>query len=292
MAYGRMWQQLGKRLRFRSPTLGDWAKIGLPWGYYSVKEKCHVDGQGQVCSKPGHACMRRICSWVAHPHRKLVRGVAKAAHILCRCTGLCGNEVQSLRTAPTDFLAAWSNLCPHPRGTAECLECRQPTVGAVLAVLDCANMFETLDADAMLTAVEAATQAAQAEGYAGVAVLRSRRQAGWLQRSGHARDAQSTFVPWARMNAVLRAATLQRAVRIGQEAFLQVTGVPIGGLVSRVAAAVIPGRQEMTAPSRVRELFPRAARHGLQLWELMALRRYVDDAVVGSRTLCKDCLAQ
>ena len=61
---------------FRQLRLEDWHGR-WPTMHFSVHAKCWADGQ-HTCPKPGHVCLRRICSWVRHPQRATLRRYDKA----------------------------------------------------------------------------------------------------------------------------------------------------------------------------------------------------------------------
>ena len=262
----------------------------MPYLYCSVKSKCYRHAEGRVCSKPGHSCLRKIISWRRYPARGVLRMLSKALQVLARVTGLSGAETLSLRTSAQDVRKVWSNLRPPPGRRARCLECSARLEGSSIVVADAAQMFEALDPIELQRNVRIACAAAQREGYTGVKVLRSRRLRGWLATTHHAADNRSRYLSFAGIEALLQAAVTSRCFLYGDTTWEQVTGVPIGGLISKAAATIVPGGCEATWPARFAAAMPRCAAREYRPHETWATVRYTDDILCLSRALCVQCL--
>ena len=107
----------------RSP--GCWTG-NVPYMYITIKAKCWTmtgDVCQHTCEKPGHACVRKICSWIRHPYRNWLRRVGRAARVLLLSLRF-GDAVPNLKRAAPCLLERVGRLsAPRDASCDRCGAC-------------------------------------------------------------------------------------------------------------------------------------------------------------------------
>ena len=276
---------LGAKLasKFRI-TAASWL---LPYSYASIKEKCWQYGL-RVCFKKGHSCVRKIVSY-ARWERKLVwRSVHRAWDIILKSSG-CTCDVWSLNDASARLKRGLEHLCPNHSG--RCHRCSSYLPGCAGVVADAGQFFEVVGvATAIREARELLDVFAETHDDGHVSVLWSRKKRGWIggKRLLHTRKG----ITW-HISELLRAFVASMSIcftSMGSTVF-QLSGLPIGGLLSKVAACITLGGQERRWKRSVaRRIAQGFGTH--QSWNDAVLHlRFTDDVVLISKMFCRHCLA-
>ena len=276
---------LGAKLasKFRI-TAASWL---LPYSYASIKEKCWQYGL-RVCFKKGHSCVRKIVSY-ARWERKLVwRSVHRAWDIILKSSG-CTCDVWSLNDASARLKRGLEHLCPNHSG--RCHRCSSYLPGCAGVVADAGQFFEVVGvATAIREAPELLDVFAETHDDGHVSVLWSRKKRGWIggKRLLHTRKG----ITW-HISELLRAFVASMSIcftSMGSTVF-QLSGLPIGGLLSKVAACITLGGQERRWKRSVaRRIAQGFGTH--QSWNDAVLHlRFTDDVVLISKMFCRHCLA-
>ena len=272
----------------RLPT-SRWA-AGLPTLYSSIKAKCWGDGC-RTCERDGHSCVRRISSWIRFPARPLLRRVGRAWRLAILLHGH-GRGTASLVTAARDLRDRTAKLEVLP-ARAPCRCCQGQRRRVCGLVLDASSMYERTPAQAVYRAAQNLVRALRARGFRGVLVRRSRQLRGRLWRHGGAYLADHFFLSFEAMLITLKASLGVRLARLGNWVFEQTAGLPIGGPLSDLGAALLLGQNE--AAWRFHETLPRRAPfadlpRGAAADTIVAQTRYVDDLLAVSGSICEACL--
>ena len=155
-------------------------------------------------------------------------------------------------------------------------------------------MYEAIPGELVVDLIGKLITHCQQRGFSGVMVRRTRALQGHMSTALACNSPKYTLVLWAHAMAAARVALLNRLVRVGPWVLRQATGVPIGGLMSDVAANVLLGCSETTVgdlmlPSIRRVCNPRVAITRDRASPHGAIR-YVDDLLRFSSSLCSVCL--
>lgn len=150
---------------------------GVPTLYCTQKAKCWTSG-GRICSRAGHNCMRRICSWAQLPGRAALDRVGRAWRIAVQRVGF-GSATASLTTAAADFRSR-CGLLTTSADESRCGRCglhKDPCSGVVA---DASAMYERVPADAVLLAASALVELLRRSGITSVLVASGRSLRGRL----------------------------------------------------------------------------------------------------------------
>ena len=202
----------------------------------------------------------------------------------------CGktNDVCCLHDASKRLKEDLKNLSPNPSGV--CARCKCPMSGCAGIVADAGQFFETVNP---ATAIEEACVLVDLfksiHGEAPISVRSSRKRISWI--GGKKLLHTHKGVSW-HTSHLLRAFVAAMSVgfaSVGTTVFM-LNGLPIGGLLSKVAACLTLGGQErrwsQNAPRRFEEGFCTHVPWNRAVCHL----RYTDDVVLFSRLFCRDCL--
>ena len=269
-----------------------WAD-SLPALYTTVNANCWDTGK-HVCERPGHCCVRRICSWIRFPRRAVLRRHGRAWRIAFIALG-AGHAARSLAHSVRDLRERAAKL-RHAEGSAStCRRCQAPKTPATGAVLDASSMYEKVDAAQVILAAQFVVKVLSSKGYCGVLVHRERRLRGELWRYPGSYRSGAYLATWGDMLTALRYGLSGRYARFGDVVFEQVGGLPIGGPLGDLGAGLLLTLHEATW----RQTPALRALHGYAGWqtaedydEAVAATRYVDDVVALSLQLCARCLAE
>lgn len=291
---GRYLEKLFRGLAARGLTprcsAEQWAR-GVPSLYSTVKAKCWEDGR-HSCERHAHCCVRRICSWARLPARALLRRVGKAWRLLVLWLGH-GGGTPSLLTAARDLRARAALLEPGP-DPSRCTRCGAHKTASAAVVMDASAMYEQAPPDEVLVAATTLAEVFRRRGFRGVLVEQTRQLRGRPWRPTGAYLAGWQFVSFVDMIATLQAFLAVRVATFGDTVYEQTRGLPIGGQLSDLSAALLLSLQEATW----RQLHPLRVRAGFGALvdsrscdKAIAQARYVDDMLCLSRSVCPDCLA-
>lgn len=258
----------------------------LPYVYVTIKEKCWRQAQ-RVCSKPLHSCVRKVVSYANWQRKRVWRSIHRAWETILKQCGKT-NDVWSLHDASKRLKEDLKNLSPNPSGV--CARCKCPMSGCAGIVADAGQFFETVNP---ATAIEEACTLVDLfksiHGEAPISVRSSKKRIGWI--GGKKLLHTHKGVSW-HTSHLLRAFVAAMSVgfaSVGTTVFM-LNGLPIGGLLSKVAACLTLGGQErrwsQNAPRRFEEGFCTHVPWNRAVCHL----RYTDDVVLFSRLFCRNCL--
>lgn len=259
----------------------------LPYCYNSMKPKCFSNGR-RSCEKPGHSCMRRIVSYVKWPARRMWRQAGRALTFILQMT-ICTDEIWALNTARRDLERKMARLLPA-RQAGRCDRCHGACAEIQGITADAGQFFECVSAFQACSALDEVLTLARKNGHTTVTVVGSRVVflGGCIFRS--LRRCRVFFMEdlyW-----LFAAACSLRFAYTGTQVW-SFSGLPIGGLLSKVAASTVLGWQEHCWN------FDQNRRQVAQFWwddrlwsHSVARGRYVDDLIWFSRSLCTGCLEE
>lgn len=259
----------------------------LPYCYTSIKDKCFQgEGSSRSCSKPHHSCMRRIVSYCKWPCRGVWRQASRALAFLVKHT-IFSDEVWGLKDARADMEKKLDRLIA-PRRAGFCDRCGGHCHPLQGITADAGQFFEAVSSYSACDNLGSILRLAKQNGFSAVTVAGRRTVffGGCIYRSFQAcRVFHFNDLFW-----LFAAAVSMKYCHTGTKVW-EFSGLPIGGLLSKMAASCVLGWQEhdwrQDADRRHGERFHWPDR----LWNHMVARgRYVDDILWVSRALCSDCL--
>ncbi|CAK0879782.1 unnamed protein product [Prorocentrum cordatum] len=276
--------------RFRLHDEVQW----LPYLYTTLKSKCYGSvGEGRFCEKEGHSCARKIVSYVKWPARQSWRGVSRAlSHILKRHGGSW--ESWSLTASAAEVRAARAGLAARPRGEAcRCQRCRASKPEFVGVVADAGQFFEVVQAREAVRCVARLLRRVEAQtGLTSVTIGQHKGESTYLGGSPYSCTGKQWWLTFEELILIFSAAMEMKWCSVGARV-AEMTGTPIGGLCSKIAASAVLGEAERAwqeDPARRQ----RAHFHvpGLAWEQAAARRRYVDDLLTVSNHYCEMCLRE
>ena len=248
----------------------------LPYMYGTIKSKCFVGGVHSCC-KVGHSCIRKIVSCAAWPCRKRWKYTHKALETVVRSV-IMSDEIWGLkdvcivmqsRIAKASIGSTRLNAC----GRCSC--CKPPVVAFSA---DAGQFFETVSPSAAVRVTKKVLErAAEISGRNSVTVLRGPKRQAFIGGSVARVDPSSYCFLFSDLLLAFAACMFVGFCRLGDICF-RMDGLPIGGLLSKIAASIFLGRKNgftATSPSWDKEV---------------ARGRYVDDIFWVSAVYCKPCL--
>ena len=261
----------------------------LPYCYVTIKSKCWFGGV-RVCKKFGHSCVRKIISYAKWPRRRLWRSLHRGWETLLKHFGDT-SDVWSLKDAAHQ-LKLMSKLPANPWPShPKCCRCYRNMHSFEGIVGDAGQFYEVVDA---CQAIHEATELlhiftnSSPQRYITVKNPSRKRQA-WFS-SVENRFARKS-VTWS-LEELYRAFIASMVVcltSVGDKVFA-LESLPIGGLMSKVAASVVLGGQER----RWKQDEALQKHEGFRFdvgWRHAVLHlRYVDDICMLSRVYCTHCL--
>ena len=231
------WPRLSTRLGI-SPCI--WL---LPYVYCTIKSKCFQSGHKSVriCKEIGQSCARKICSYVKWPRRIVWKRIHRCAELLVKKIRP-GAETWGLRDAAKrlkdglGFLQAGEN----PYLCTRCC-CRKDALNVVVA--DAGQFYDEVCSEKACFALSSIILEAWLAGWTHVAVGRSKRRNVFLSpKSG----GQNSAYFWYSLEDILRAFFGAMCVSLASVGHLvaQMHGLPIGGLMSKVATSAVLATEE------------------------------------------------
>ena len=265
----------------------------LPYVYCSIKSKCFWAGHKaqRICQQLRHSCARKICSYWKWPRRHLWRKVHRCIDLLIKHFSP-GAETWGLDDASSRLKTGLQRL---RSGTHPCICCRcglhKDPLNVVVA--DAGQFYEEVSPGQACAAFTGIVIKATRAGWTHVAVDRGSRKHAFLSARPPPRY-NSSFI-WFSLQDIsctFFAAMCVSLVSVGH-LVASLKGLPIGGLLSRAATSAYLASKEHAwlSSSSVRL---EAGFHSIAgFWRNTMLHlRYVDDVLLASRALCRQCLLQ
>ena len=254
--------------------------------YPSVKSKCHDTTRacsGRVCPRQAHSCCRKIVSFASWPCREQWKSIGRAVETLTKRYCEQG-ELWRLKDAAPQLQEALRNFAPPAipeRHTCAGCRRRKPVWSGLVA--DAGQMFESISAAEVTEAFAYVCNRAEASlGLNTITVVRSAQRRAFLGGACVHRSRESTTYYFNELQACLKAFMRMSLASVG-DAVAEMSGIPIGGFLSKAAAS---------CRLCVAEAKWAAAFHDPLPWhESVAARRYVDDLLMVSHRYCRGCLA-
>lgn len=275
----------------RYASKGRWRSWQLAYMYVNVKSKCFRSGIGRVCTKPSHACCRRVVSWRAHPCRWLYKQNARALEAAVRLWGK-GFETPDLFSAVRDLRKAVDCLKHEHACIQTCFRCRSPKQPLCAWVGDAAQLFEEISRTEVLRRLQSLIDVLRDSSSApGIVTKKSRRLHYWFARNNFRASQGATLHRWSDILTITDLALSKTCVKVGPCIYEQCRGVPIGGFLSKQCASIYLGFSEQAFTQRLAEVDSSDwCPPGMSFTETVAATRYVDDLVLVSSALCPACL--
>ena len=259
----------------------------MPHAFPLIKSKCVAADGVHTCSKPGHSCFRRVIDASQPLAKRGWRALSRGARGVLRLAGI-SLEVWDLRSARTALDDMLDGLTEPP--TSTCCRCGVALGDCLqLVIADADQAFEACAAERLRQDWELVM--AQYRLRTGASDILVRRGRADIFRAGHVGFGKGwwrfTLDHLTRSIIVFTALTLVSVCGC----IFEMSGIPIGGLLSGVCVSVTLAAQEW------RWLHDRAAQveAGLRFGmgdplAHIAWRRYVDDLIAVSRRYCRKCV--
>ena len=263
----------------------------LPYYYGTFKAKCFSAWQevGHVCSKPLHSCLRKIVSCCKWPFRRRWRWIHRAWETVIR-QSCPSDEIWSLKDA-CQIMSSRCKTAKVSDGLQHCgrCGCDKPTCVAITA--DAGQFFETVQPpQAIAAARRCLSRCARMHGHVTVSVLTGPKRIGFLGGSTLGKLHGVMVFAFCDLFLAFAACLFICYVSLGRSVF-RLKGLPIGGVLSKVATSLVLGEEEFQwqcAPRRRRDLGFTATSNS---WNSEVARgRYVDDLLWVSGVYCATCL--
>ena len=232
--------------------------------------------------------MRRIVSYVKWPARRAWRRVGRAISFILRTT-LLTDEIWALKDSREAMEQRLGRLLP-PRQVGICDRCGGACLDMQGLTADAGQFFEAVSASEACAAFHRTLQIAKADGHSSVTVAGDRTvfYGGCIFRSLR----RCTVFLLNDLYWIFAAACCIKYAHTGDKVWT-FSGLPIGGLLSKVAASCVLGLQEHVWSSSPDKRAQTGFAFNGRLWNHMVARgRYVDDVVWFSRALCLSCLQE
>ena len=258
----------------------------LPYCYVTFKDKCW-QGHLRICRKLHHSCTRKIISYAQWPAKQNWKSIHRAWETILLTFGDSA-DTKSLDDAAHRLKHELWRLPANP--ACVCMRCHRDMASVEGLVADAGQFFEVVSPcqsnteAAKLLAIFTTSSPSPV-----VSVRVAKKRIGWVSRP--ACHLSSTVRNWT-ASELFRAFVAASAVcvtSVGQTIF-RANGLPIGGLLSKVAACIFLGGEER----RWRCDIFRQRHEGyraVQPWRNAVCHlRYVDDVFLASRLYCRLCL--
>ena len=247
----------------------------VPYAYVTVKSKCYGNGFRR-CLKDMHSCCRKFVRYCKWPMRHRWRLVGRGLDVVLRCWG-GGFEVASLKVAAVGLREDIDNLWGPP-AAFRCVRCHSLKSRLSGVTADAGQFFETVEPLSAVRAANAILKATRLQhGHDTVTVVKSRRVCGFL---GGQPDTRSRRFVVFRFSELLGcfAGCMNILLCTMRGLTFKLDGLPIGGLMSRIAASCVLAWQEACwVASELRRAACGFHVEGLQWAQLAVCRRYVDN---------------
>ena len=264
----------------------------LPYVYCTIKSKCFLSGckSVRICKEIGHSCARKICSYVKWPRRIVWKRIHRSAELLVK-EMRPGAETWGLRDAAKRLKdgLAFLQVGENPNLCARCC-CRKNALTVVVA--DAGQFYEEVSSEKACFALSNIVLEARLAGWTHVAVGRRKRRRAFLSTKP---GGQNSAYFWFSLEDILRAffgAMCVSLVSVGH-LVAQMQGLPIGGLMSKVATSAVLATEEEDWLKNQARRFAHGFPFSDRSWPSCCLHlRYVDDVLLASRLLCRNCMCE
>ena len=259
----------------------------VPYFYGTVKSKC-FSPDGHTCKKPGHSCLRKVVSFSAWPRRKRWRFLHRALESVLKFTGM-GDEVWSLKDACSVVDDRMSHVVGHACDFCDRCDARKP--GLVLLTADAGQFFEVVKPhEAISSARRVFEKCSRMSGKTCATVLRGARRAAFVGGSYTQRPDRFVF-SFSELLLAFAACLLMSFCTLGDMVW-KMTGLPIGGVVSKVATSFVLAVQEHDWAMNIARRRGHGFSRRVHAWDFEVARaRYVDDILWVSGRYCHACLS-
>ena len=262
----------------------------LPYVYMTIKSKCYCTSR-RICVKFMHSCCRKIIAYCRWPRRKNWRLLSRALDLILRRWGQ-GFEVVSLKKAAAGLREACEMLVVVGDGTI-CCSCghAKPVLSGLVA--DAGQFFEAVEpAVAIQSVVDILSLVQSQHGHSTVTVLRDQRVRGFLGGCPEANSRKHKAISFYFVDLVwCFAACMSVCLCSLGSLVIRTSGLPIGGLMSRIAASYVLAWQEyLWVLAWPQSTYSRKA--NVEWSCAVVARRYIDDAMFISKLFCYDCLSR
>ncbi|CAK0845917.1 unnamed protein product [Prorocentrum cordatum] len=262
----------------------------VPYMYGTVKSKCFRGGV-RVCTRAGHSCLRKVVSFAAWPMRRRWRYIHRALETVMREYG-GGDEVWSLREA-TQVMNARIQAARPTSVHRTCARCQRAKVASTAVVADAGQFFEAVrPRDAICAARTVLLRCQRATGKEAVTVLKNQRRVAFFGGAGGVHDGKKVCFSFTDLLLAFSACMFVTLCSLGDKIF-HLSGLPIGGVLSKVAASFVLGLEEnrwSLDVARRRSLGFAATNPA---WDREVARgRYVDDLLWVSSVYCWACMCE
>lgn len=209
-----------------------------------------------------------------------------------------GLQTRSLKHAAHEVIDKINALCAnHGSMCKQYVGCGGTRASRVtLVVQDAAAMYECVNCDMVLAALDAMIDRCSSEGHSGIMMRKCRGLEGWLSVAGGCVSPAFEFASWESIGVGMRMALALRRVRLGDRILFQRTGVPMGGLASDIAANLLLGSAEIRWQARGSHLYQVQGQGPLMAPAYPLVQkpgidqiRYVDDVLTMSVVHREEC---
>lgn len=258
----------------------------LPYVYVTMKDKCWFRGV-RICPDPSHSCVRKVVSYATWVKKNTWRSIHRGWETIMKHHGdTC--DTWSLDDASNQLKQKLWQLPVNRSGLCDC--CRSPMKRCEGFVADAGQFYEVVSTGtAIKEAYELISIFTETSPDAHVTICNAPKRIGWFGGRRFTHTARG--VTWS-AEELLRAFIAAMSVTVasvGLKVF-RMDGIPIGGLMSKVAACLTLGGQERRwkhshakqrdADYRARVAWSKAVCH----------LRYIDDIIMISHLYCRNCL--
>ena len=261
----------------------------LPYAYAMIKSKCFAE-TGRLCQTAGHSCVRKVISFASWPKKSCWRLVSRGLQMALQ-RGPLHWQVWSLKEAPRSLRRQLAGLI-KPENPHVCHRCGRAKLHLEAAVHDAGQFFECVTvAQALASAQEVLKLAAERTGCFYACVFRRRKRGGFLSPcSFNFQPRKFRCFTFAELFLVFAAAVSVAHVCVGSHV-VQLSTLPIGGLMSMIASALVLCLNEHEW-LRKRPVWRAHGFDDTMSWDRQVLAmRYVDDSLQISALYCASCLA-
>lgn len=288
------WSVLDSVLTLRLKLFLGFAKYTwvLPYCYGTVKSKCFRCACW-ICKKENHSCFRKVVSCAAWPMRKRWRFIHRALEFVMKQVG-GGDEIWSLK----DTCCIMSDRLrmadiKHGVRTCSCARCGCEKEPFVALTADAGQFFEVVSPRyALWVTRQVLKRAVRVAKKDVVTVLRSAKRTAFFGGAVGRPDSTAYCFDLDELYLAFCAVLLVNLCSIGGVVF-HMTGLPIGGVLSKVAASYVLGYEEHSWSCDLQKRSLHAFCASSLSWDRVTARgRYVDDILWVSGVFCHNCLAE
>ncbi len=261
----------------------------IPFVYATIKSKC-FSSTGRRCMKHGHSCVRKVISFATWPKKTCWRMISRGLQIALQKS--CSSwQVWRMKDAP-QVLRQKVKCLVVPQNPFICCRCGTAKPKLAATVHDAGQFFECVTvADSLNSARTILQLALSVTGCSYVCVFRRKRKAGFLSPKPFPACARKfRCFSFDELFLVFAAAVAVTYVAVGSHV-MQLSTLPIGGLMSMIASAMVLCLNEHKWLEQQGEWAKHGFFHNVKWDQQVASLRYVDDLIQISSFFCVDCLS-